>query len=73
MSPTPVHQLTVTTRADFTGAAVLDVSMTWTNADGNDRKRIDRRQCRGLRAGSPIFAWSGNDVLTGSTGNDLFV
>ncbi|WP_245264354.1 VCBS domain-containing protein [Mesorhizobium sp. LNHC232B00] len=68
-----VHQLTVTTPADFTGAAVLDVSMTWTNADGTTGSASIADNVEAYAPGSPIFAWSGNDVLTGSTGNDLFV
>ncbi|MBZ9764489.1 VCBS domain-containing protein, partial [Mesorhizobium sp. CA8] len=68
-----VHALTVTTPADFAGAAVLDVSMTWTNADGTTGSLSIADNVEAYAPGSPIFAWSGDDVLTGSSGNDLFV
>ncbi|RWI92888.1 MAG: hypothetical protein EOR21_17345 [Mesorhizobium sp.] len=68
-----VHELTVTTPADFVGAAVLDVQMTWTNADGTTGSVFIADNVEAYAPGSPIFAWSGDDVLTGSSGNDLFV
>ncbi|MER9764237.1 Ig-like domain-containing protein, partial [Mesorhizobium sp. M0138] len=68
-----LHGLTVTTPADFAGAAVLDVSMTWTNADGTTGNMSIADNVEAYAPGSPIFAWSGDDVLTGSSGNDLFV
>ncbi|RAZ80630.1 hypothetical protein DPM35_05025 [Mesorhizobium atlanticum] len=68
-----VHELTVTTPASFAGAAVLDVSMTWTNADGTTGSASIADNVEAYAPGSPIFAWSGDDVLTGSSGNDLFV
>ncbi|RUY57470.1 hypothetical protein EN981_03935, partial [Mesorhizobium sp. M7A.F.Ca.CA.001.13.2.1] len=68
-----VHELTATTPADFAGAAVLDVQMTWTNADGTTGSMSVADNVEAYAPGSPIFAWSGDDVLTGSSGNDLFV
>ncbi|OWK20678.1 hypothetical protein AJ88_26805 [Mesorhizobium amorphae CCBAU 01583] len=68
-----VHELTVTTPADFTGAAVLDVLMSWTNADGTLGSMSIADNVEAYAPGSPVFAWSGDDVLTGSSGNDLFV
>ncbi|WP_328824722.1 beta strand repeat-containing protein [Mesorhizobium neociceri] len=68
-----VQSLTVTTPASFTGAAVLDVSMTWVNADGTTGSASIVDNVEAYAPGSPIFAWSGDDVLTGSSGNDLFV
>ncbi|AEH90425.1 beta strand repeat-containing protein [Mesorhizobium opportunistum] len=68
-----LHGLTVTTPASFTGAAVLDVQMTWTNADGTLGSASIADNVEAYAPGSPIFAWSGDDVLTGSSGNDLFV
>ncbi|MER9146959.1 Ig-like domain-containing protein, partial [Mesorhizobium sp. M0871] len=68
-----LHGLTVTTPADFAGAAVLDVSMNWTNADGTTGNMSIADNVEAYAPGSPIFAWSGDDVLTGSSGNDLFV
>ncbi|RUW63878.1 VCBS domain-containing protein [Mesorhizobium sp. M7A.F.Ca.US.008.03.1.1] len=68
-----LHGLTVTTPVSFTGAAVLDVQMTWTNADGTTGSASIADNVEAYAPGSPIFAWSGDDVLTGSSGNDLFV
>ncbi|MEI9412604.1 VCBS domain-containing protein, partial [Mesorhizobium salmacidum] len=68
-----LHGLTVTTPPEFTGAAVLDVQMTWTNADGTLGSASIADNVEAYAPGSPIFAWSGDDVLTGSHGNDLFV
>ncbi|RUZ78462.1 adhesin [Mesorhizobium sp. M7A.F.Ca.US.006.01.1.1] len=68
-----LHGLTVTTPVEFTGAAVLDVQLTWTNADGTTGSASIADNVEAYAPGSPIFAWSGDDVLTGSSGNDLFV
>ena len=68
-----LHGLTVTTPPEFTGAAVLDVQMTWINADGTVGTASVADNVEAYAPGSPIFAWSGDDVLTGSHGNDLFV
>jgi VCBS repeat-containing protein len=68
-----VHELTVTTPADYAGAAVLVVSMTWTNTDGTTASVSIADNVEAYAPGSPIFAWSGDDVLTGSSGHDLFV
>ncbi|MEZ2331159.1 beta strand repeat-containing protein, partial [Mesorhizobium sp. RCC_202] len=68
-----VHELTVTTPGDFAGAAVLDIHLTWTNADGTTGSASIADNVEAYAPGSPIFAWSGDDVLTGSGGNDLFV
>ncbi|TPK08959.1 hypothetical protein FJ543_23930 [Mesorhizobium sp. B2-5-7] len=68
-----LHGLTVTTPVNFTGAAVLDVQMTWINADGTTGTASIADNVEAYAPGSPIFAWSGDDVLTGSHGNDLFV
>ncbi|MET3597051.1 VCBS repeat-containing protein, partial [Mesorhizobium shonense] len=68
-----VHSLTVITPPNYTGAAVLDVHMAWTNADGTTGSASIADNVEAYAPGSPIFAWSGDDVLTGSSGNDLFV
>ncbi|WP_454875961.1 VCBS domain-containing protein [Pseudomonas farris] len=65
--------LTVTTPADFTGALVLDVNMTWTNADGSIGNAFVFDNVEAYAPGSPIFALSADDNLTGSSGADLFV
>jgi hypothetical protein len=65
--------LTVTTPASFTGAAVLNVSMIWTDAAGVAHTTLIANNVEAYAPGSPIFAWSGDDHLTGSSGQDLFV
>ncbi|MGA8991963.1 MAG: hypothetical protein WB500_16555, partial [Rhodoplanes sp.] len=70
---TDVETLTVTTSPDFVGAAVLNVTETWTNPDGTTGIKIIADNVEAYAPGSPIFAWSGDDTLTGSSGPDLFV
>jgi hypothetical protein len=65
--------LTVTTAAAYTGAMVLSVTETWTNADGSTGIAVVSDNVEAYAPGSPIFALSGNDTLTGGEGNDLFV
>ncbi|MFH1419875.1 MAG: Ig-like domain-containing protein, partial [Planctomycetota bacterium] len=65
--------LTVTTPADFAGAVVLGVSMSWTNADGSTGNAFVSNNVEAYAPGSPIFALSVDDHLTGSSGEDLFV
>jgi hypothetical protein len=65
--------LTVTTAADYVGAMVLGVTESWTNADGSTGTASMSDNVEAFAPGSPIFAWSGNDTLTGSSGKDLFV
>ncbi|MBV7515346.1 VCBS domain-containing protein [Pseudomonas sp. PDM25] len=65
--------LTVTTAADFVGARVLPVTMTWTNADGTVESEVIRDNVEAYAPGSPIFALSADDNLTGSSSADLFV
>jgi hypothetical protein len=68
-----VQSLAITSPADFTGALALNVTESWTNADGTSGLKIISDNTEAFAVGSPIFAWSGDDFLTGSTGNDLFV
>ena len=70
---TDVKSLTVTSSPDFVGAAVLNVTETWTNPDGTTGAKIIADNVEAYAPGSPIFAWSGDDTLTGSSGPDLFV
>ena len=65
--------LTITTAADFTGAMVLPVTMNWTNADGTTGSSVVLDNVEAYAPGSPIFAVSSEDHLSGSSGNDLFV
>ena len=63
--------LAITTSASFAGAAVIQVSETWTNADGSIGNAIVADNVEAYAAGSPIFALSGDDTLTASSGHDL--
>ena len=64
--------LYVTTASGFAGAMVLNVFMSWTNADGSTSTAFLRDNVEAYPA-SPIFAISGDDTLTGSAGDDEFV
>ena len=68
-----VQSLTVTSPTDFTGALALNVTETWTNADGTAGLKLVSDNAEVFTAGSPIFAWSGDDSLTASAGKDLLV
>ncbi|WP_210241866.1 VCBS domain-containing protein [Bradyrhizobium elkanii] len=68
-----VGSLSVTTSTSFIGALVLNVAESWTNADGSIGNSIVLDNIEAYASGSPIFAWSGNDTLTGSSGHDSFV
>ena len=65
--------LTITTPANFVGAQVINVNESWTNADGSTGHATVADNVEAYAPGSPIFAWSGKDTLTGSSGADLFV
>ncbi|WP_157385416.1 VCBS domain-containing protein, partial [Rhizobium freirei] len=65
--------LTVTSPDGVTGAVVLQVTETWTNADGSTGLAIVADNVEAYAKGSPIFAWSGDDTLTASSGNDTLV
>ena len=65
--------LTITTPASYTGAMLLPVTMNWTNADGTMGSAVVIVNLEAYASGSPIFAVSADDHLTGSSGADLFV
>ncbi|WP_458371196.1 VCBS domain-containing protein [Pseudomonas fluorescens] len=65
--------LTVTTPEGFAGAAVLHINMTWTNADGCVGSSYVFNNVEAFAPGTPIFALSADDNLTGSSGADTFV
>jgi Ca2+-binding RTX toxin-like protein len=65
--------LTVTTPATYAGAMVLDVTMTWTNADGSTGTRTVADNVEAYAPGNPIFAVSADDHLTASSAADLLV
>jgi hypothetical protein len=65
--------LTVTTPTTFVGATVLQIRESWINTDGSTASAYVADNVEAYTPGSPIFALSGDDNLTGSTANDLFV
>ncbi|MBP5085017.1 VCBS domain-containing protein [Pseudomonas chlororaphis] len=65
--------LTVTTPSDFAGALVLDINMYWSNSDGSAASAYVFNNVEVYAPGSPIFALSADDNLTGSSGADTFV
>nr|WP_283813808.1 VCBS domain-containing protein [Bradyrhizobium niftali] len=68
-----IASLAITSPSNYTGALVLDVTETWINADGSAGAAIVADNIEVYAQGSPIFALSGDDNLTGSSGHDLFV
>jgi hypothetical protein len=68
-----VASLTVKTPADFAGAAVLDLTLSWTNPDGSTLTATIADNVEVFSPENPIFAWNGDDNLTGSSGADTFV
>ncbi|MGL5814875.1 MAG: VCBS domain-containing protein, partial [Aeromonas sp.] len=65
--------LTVTTPTDFAGALVLAIHMSWTNVDGSLGHAYIADNIEAYAPGSPIFALSQDDNLSGSSGADQFV
>ncbi|WP_349628829.1 VCBS domain-containing protein [Bradyrhizobium sp. AUGA SZCCT0177] len=68
-----VASLSITSAANYSGALVVNVKVTWTNIDGSSETAIVADNVEVYAAGNPIFAISGDDNLTGSSGHDLFV
>src|SRR5262249_19597960 len=68
-----VQSLTITSPATIAGAVLLDMQMSWANSDGTISTVDIANNVEAFPAGSPIFALSGDDFLTGSSGQDLFV
>ncbi|MBK4733831.1 Ig-like domain-containing protein [Noviherbaspirillum pedocola] len=65
--------LAVIAPSGSSGATVLNVSASWTNADGTTSTMSIADNMEVYAKGSPIFAWSGDDHLTASSGADTFV
>ncbi|WP_441229190.1 T1SS-143 repeat domain-containing protein [Tardiphaga sp. 215_C5_N2_1] len=65
--------LSVTSPDGYTGALVLHVTETWTNADGSTGTAYVADNVEAYAKGAPIFAWSGDDTLTASSGADTLV
>jgi large repetitive protein len=68
-----IGSLSVTSPESYTGALVLQVTENWTNADGSVGNAFVADNVEAYAKGSPIFAWSGDDNLTASSGNDTLV
>jgi hypothetical protein len=68
-----VSTLSITSPANYAGAIAFQVTMNWTNADGSSAFAKVTDNVEVFAQGAPIFAWSGDDYLTGSSGKDLFV
>src|SRR5262249_7837825 len=65
--------LTVKPDTNFVGATVLQGTETWTNADATTGNVLINLNVEAYAPGSPIFALSGEDHLSGGGGNDTFV
>jgi hypothetical protein len=65
--------LTITSATGFVGASLMQVTESWTNADGSTGSLSFGDNVEAYSPSSPIFALSGDDNLTGSSGHDLFV
>jgi hypothetical protein len=57
----------------YVGAIVLNVTESWINANGGTESAVIADNVEAYAKGSPIFALSGDDFLTGSSGHDLLV
>ena len=68
-----LNALAVMTAATYAGALALNVTVTWTNADGSTANTQLVDNVEAYAPGSPIFALAGNDSLTGTGGNDTYV
>ena len=68
-----VSMLSITSPTNYAGAMALQVTMSWTNADGSSGFARATDNVEVFAQGAPVFAWSGEDHLTGSSGKDLFV
>ena len=70
---TDLRSLAVTSPQDFIGATALSIMASWTGSDGVALATTINDNIEVFQPGSPIFAWAGEDHLTGSSGQDLFV
>jgi hypothetical protein len=65
--------LLVVPLANFTGALELSVTLSWMQADGSTASMTVSDNVEAYAPATPIFAWSGDDALTGYSGADTFV
>jgi len=68
-----LSSLSVTTSSSFTGAMLVTVTEAVVQADGTTTTFTLGDNIEAYSQGSPIFAWSGDDFLTASSGKDLLV
>jgi large repetitive protein len=68
-----LSSLTITPAANFAGAVQLGVTESSTLADGSISSFSFSDNLEAYAAGSPIFALSGDDHLSGAGASDLFV
>ena len=68
-----IGALSVISPESYTGALVLNVSESWVNANGSSGNAFMADNVEVYAKGTPIFAVSGDDNLSGSSGDDLFV
>jgi hypothetical protein len=67
-----IGSLSATSPESYSGALV-QVTENWTNADGSVGNAFVADNVEAYAKGSPIFAWSGDDTLTASSGSDTLV
>src|SRR5262249_13820526 len=65
--------LSITASEGYAGAVSLNMSQTWTDTNGGTGLAMITNNVEAFAPGNPIFAISGDDHLTGSSGDDLFV
>ncbi|UPJ94240.1 VCBS domain-containing protein [Bradyrhizobium sp. 172] len=68
-----LSSLNVTAPSGYVGATALHLTETWTNVGGSAGRAFFTDNVEVYAQGSPIFALSGDDNLTGSSGHDMFV
>ena len=68
-----VSELSITAPGDYAGAVSLQMSQTWNDSTGGTGFAMIANNVEVYAAGTPIFAISGDDNLSGSIGDDLFV
>ena len=68
-----VADLTITTLDSYTGAQLLTITQQWTQTDGSVGSSSMLSNLEAYAPGSPIFAISTDDNLSGSIGADTFV
>ncbi|MCK1695130.1 VCBS domain-containing protein [Bradyrhizobium sp. 144] len=68
-----VSTLSITASVGYAGAVSLHMSQTWSDGSGGTGLAMVTNNVEAYAPGSPIFALSGDDNLTGSSGHDMFV